>query len=91
MEQLFGVLKVPCDTTVRKVLVLLDPTQIRPVLKALLAFVQRAKMLEAYRYLNGVYLISIDGTEVFHMESVHCDNYCQSKHRNGKVSFVHKL
>ena len=91
MEQLFGVLKVPCDTAMRKVLDLLDPAQLRPVFKALLAFVQRAKILEAYRYINGAYLISIDGTEMFHSESVQCDNCCQSKHGNGKVSFAHKL
>ena len=39
MEQLFGVLKVSYDTAMRKVLDLLDPAQLRPVFKALLAFV----------------------------------------------------
>ena len=91
MEQLFGVLKVPCDTAMRKVLDFLDPAQLRPIFKALLAFVQRAKMLEAYRYLNGAYLISIDGTGVFRSDSVHCDHCCQIKHRTGKVSFIHQL
>ncbi len=71
----------------RKVLDLLEPAQVRPVFKALLALVQRGKMLEAYRYLDGAYLISIDGTGVFHSESVHCDNCCQIKHRSGKISF----
>ena len=91
MERLFGVLKVPCDTAMQKVLDLMEPAQLRPVFKALLALVQRGKMLEAYRYLEGAYLISIDGTGVFHSESVHCDNCCQIEHRSGKISFIHQL
>ena len=91
MERLFGVLKMPGDTAMREVLDLLDPAQLRPIFKDLLAFVQRGKILEDYRYLNGAYLININGTGVFRSESVHCDNCCQIKHRNGKVSYFHQL
>ncbi len=91
MERLFGFLKVPSDTAMRKVLDLLEPAQLHPVFKALLAFVQRAKMLKSYRYINEACLISIDGTGVFRSDSVHCDNSCEIKHRIGKVSFIHQL
>ena len=52
---------------------------------------QRGKILEAYRYFNGAYLIGIAGTGVFHSDSVYCQNGCEKHRRNGKVSFYHQL
>jgi hypothetical protein len=52
---------------------------------------QRGKALEKYRYLNGHYIISIDGTGQYSSENVHCQNCCEKHHRNGHIEYYHQM
>ena len=48
-------------------------------------YLQRGKVLEAYRYLGGYHIISLDGTGQFSSEKVHCESCCEKHHRNGHI------
>ena len=48
------------------------------------------KALEKYRYLDGHYIISIDGTGQYSSEKVHCDCCCEKHHRNSRVEYYHQ-
>ncbi len=48
-------------------------------------------MLEQFRYLDGHYVISIDGTGQYCSKSVHCDNCCEKSHRDGSKSYYHHM
>lgn len=76
---LYGIERVPCDTTMRERLDEGDPSTLRKIYKRLFAFLQRGKALEPYRYLNGRYLLAGDGTGFFESKQVHC-NQCCVKH-----------
>ena len=52
---------------------------------------QRGKALEPYRYLDGHYTISIDGTGQYSSEKVSCNNCCEKHHRNGKTTYYHHM
>ena len=70
---LYGVESAPSDTCMRERLDILSPRQLRRPFKKIFAYLQRGKALEPYRYLNGHYIFSLDGTGQFSSEKVHCE------------------
>jgi len=91
LRTLYGVKKVPSDTCMRERLDQVDPRQLWRAFKQIFAHLQRGKALEPYRYLNGHYILFINGTGQFSSEKVHCESCCSKKHRNGKTSDYHHI
>jgi hypothetical protein len=52
---------------------------------------QRGKVLEPYVFLEGCYLVALDGVEYFRSNKVHCDHCLSRQHQNGEVSYYHQL
>ena len=91
LKKLYGVEKAPSDTTMRERLDEITPKQLRRPFKKIFSYLQRGKALESFRYLNGHYIFSIDGTGQFSSEKVHCQNCCEKHHRSGKVDYYHHM
>lgn len=72
LHTLYGVEQVPCDTQLRTILDPVDPAQLRPAFRELHRHLQRHNALEAYQYLDGHYLLSIDGTGQFASSTISC-------------------
>ncbi|MEZ5584794.1 MAG: transposase, partial [Candidatus Competibacteraceae bacterium] len=51
---------------------------------------QRHKALEPYRYLEGYYLVSVDGTGQFASGAISCPECCV-KQRKGGPEYYHQL
>ena len=62
LRSLYKVKQSPSDTRLRERLDDLSPRQLRRPFKKIFSYLQRGKMLEGFRYLNGHYIVSIDGT-----------------------------
>ena len=62
LRNLFGVSGVPSDSGLRKRLDELNPRRLRGAFKTLFSLVQRGKVLEEYKYMDGHVLLSLDGT-----------------------------
>jgi hypothetical protein len=91
MKSLYGIKFLPCDTYMRERLDDIDADQLKPTFKALFTFAQRRKLLEPYVYLNGKYLLSLDGTGMFSSKEVSCTNCCVKNHRDGTQTFYHQV
>lgn len=91
LKKLYFVNNPPSDTTMRERLDFLDPTLLRPIFKRIFSLIQRGKDLESYQYIDGHYLLSIDGTGHFSSEKVHCENCCEKHHRSGKITYYHQM
>ena len=92
LRTLYKVDKAPSDTCLRERLDRLSPNCLRRSFKAIFAQLQRGKVLERYRYLNGRYIVSIDGTGQFSSKKVHCKNCCEKTHRkSGEVTYYHQM
>jgi len=59
---IFGIDCVPCDSQMRSILDPVDPEELRPLFSDIFRRLQRGKALEAFVYLDGCYLLSLDGT-----------------------------
>jgi hypothetical protein len=91
MKHLYHIKQVPCDTHMRTLLDDVDPFSLAPAFSKLLAPVQRGKVLERYRFLDGWYLLLLDGVEYFRSKCIHCSKCLEQHHSNGSVSYYHQL
>jgi hypothetical protein len=88
---LYGIKKVPSDTYMRERLDEVEPLEIRKPFKAIFADLQRGKKLEDFQFIDGYYLLSIDGTGFFSSPKVHCQNCCVKEHKNGSKTYYHQM
>lgn len=91
LKKLYKVENPPSDTYMRERLDLLDPSTLKPVFKKVFSQIQRGKNLEEYQYLDGYYLLSIDGTGHYSSEKVNCKNCCVKNHKNGSKTYYHQM
>jgi hypothetical protein len=61
LKNLFQLERVPCDSYMRECLDYLDPKEIRPAFTTIFSAMQRGKVLEQYRFIEGKYLVLNDG------------------------------
>lgn len=81
----------PSDTYLRERLDELDPLFIRPIFKKMFAKVQRGKCLERFEFLDGYYLLALDGTGEFSSGNICCSQCCKKEHKNGSVTCYHQM
>ena len=91
LQSLYGITQAPSDTYMRERLDDVDPQQLRKAFTQLFAQLQRGKGLEDMSYLDGHYLLSLDGTGYFSSSEVHCDQCCEKHHRDGRVTYYHQI
>ena len=91
MKNLFMVDKVPSDTYLRERLDEVEPSKLRSCFTRLFSAVQRSKKLEAYQYINGSYCVSLDASGYFSSKTIHCDECCTKKHRDGTTTYYHQI
>ena len=88
---LYHISKPPSDSYLRERLDELDPQFLRPAFKKMFAKLQRGKCLESFEFLDGYYLLSLDGTGEFSSNSVCCPQCCKKEHKNGLVTYYHQM
>jgi hypothetical protein len=86
----FGVNEIPSDTQLRTII---DNHDYEPIMKVFFEYLsrlQRGKVLEQYKHIGGKYLITIDGSDYFHSESVTCRKCLKKETREG-VHYHHQI
>jgi hypothetical protein len=91
LRTVFGLQAIPSDTQLRTILDDVDPRQLRPVFRDVFRQVQRGKILEQYVFLQGCYLVALDGVEYFCSTKVHCRHCLTRTHRNGETAYYHQM
>jgi hypothetical protein len=72
VQRVFGLERVPCDTAMREILDPVDPESLRPVFQHVFRALQRGKALEEMVFVQGHYLLALDGTGSFSSQQIHC-------------------
>jgi hypothetical protein len=91
LHTIYGIQRVPCDTYMREILDPISPKALRPVFKSLVRQLQRGKALETMVFLDGHYLLALDGTEYFSSKTIHCAGCLHRVHRNGSITYSHQM
>lgn len=92
LKQVYGIEHIPSDTQMRTILDGVNPEATRPIYKKVFQSLQRGKVLEKMLFMGKYYLLSVDGTEYFQSEKIHCVD-CLEKHykRSGKTIYAHQM
>jgi hypothetical protein len=91
LHTIYGIQHVPCDTHMRERLDPVSPKWLRPVFKSVFRQLQRGKALEEMMFLDGHYLLALDGTGYFSSTTIHCASCLHTVHRNGSVTYSHQM
>jgi hypothetical protein len=75
----------------REILDLVSPKWLRPVFTSVFRQRQRGKALEPMVFLDGHYLVALDGTEYFSSKTIHCASCLHRVHRNGSITYTHQM
>jgi len=85
---IYGMGSIPCDTSVREILDGVDPNDLRPLFKAAFRPLQRGKALETMVFMDGCYLLNLDGTGYFASNKLYSDACMEKVHsETGKSSY----
>ena len=91
LKTIYGIPHAPCDTRMRERLDPVSPESLRPSFKIVFRQLQRGKALEPMVFLNGHYLVALDGTEYFSSKTIHCASCLHKEHRNGSITYSHQM
>jgi hypothetical protein len=92
LRAMYRIGKIPSDTRMREICDRVAPDLLRPVFGVVFQKVQRGKELDPFVFLDGHYLVSLDGTGFYSSENVGSP-LCLTKtdKRTGKVTYELKL
>jgi hypothetical protein len=88
---IYGINRVPCDSQMRDILDPIDPLCLRPLFSNVFRCLQRGKALKPFIYLDGHYLLSLDGTSYFSSTKIHCSSCLEKQNRSGGITYSHQL
>ena len=90
LHKVFDVIDIPSDTQIRDVLDPLSPMELEGVFDEFLHRLQRGKHLSDYQFLDGMYLVPIDGSQYFTSEKLHCP-HCLVARTKGTKRYHHNI
>ena len=91
LQTIYGIDRVPCDTRMRERLDPVAPESLRHSFQLVFRQLQRGKALEPLVFLEGHYLVALDGTEYFSSKTIHCASCLHKEHRNGSITYCHQM
>ncbi|MCP3680156.1 MAG: hypothetical protein GY782_07880, partial [Gammaproteobacteria bacterium] len=91
LQTLFDINKIPKDTQLRDIVDAVKSEYLSPIFKDYFYRLQRGKHLSQYQIFPNLYICSIDGTGYFHSQSINCGGCLRAEHKNGSVSYSHKV
>jgi hypothetical protein len=91
LQSIYGIERVPCDTSMREILDPVEPEHLSPAFKTVFRHLQRGKALAEMVFVEGHYLLALDGTGYFSSQEIHCDSCLETHHRNGTVTYTHQM
>jgi len=74
LHRIYGIERVPCDTSMREILDPVEPESLRPVFKHVFNQLQRCKALKEMEFVQGHSLLALDGTSYFSSNQIHCQS-----------------
>jgi hypothetical protein len=89
-RSLFGVAEIPSDGQTRNLLDPVDPARLVAPFWACYETLMRRGVLRDYHGATGTQLVSLDGTQYFASQKVHCDN-CRVTVRDGRTYYAHPV
>jgi len=92
LRAIYGIDRIPSDTQMRTILDEVEPDKLGSSFKDIHRQLERSQELHQFLFLEGSYLVSLDGTEYFRSNRIHCSS-CQQKvnKKTGEITYAHQM
>jgi hypothetical protein len=91
LKALFAVEAIPKDTALRESVDAVSTEALTPAFEIFLQRLQRGKQLAAYSFLDGHYLIALDGSQYFSSEQIQCPGCLTHQGAKGPLRYSHQI
>lgn len=91
LKTLFNVKTIPKSSQLKDVIDEVPSVEFEKIFSDFFHPLQRGKQLEKYQFIDGMYLVPIDGTQYFCSESISCPSCLTKTKKNGKVMYYHQV
>lgn len=91
LHSVYHVGVIPCDSQMRAILDEVAPGNLRWPFRSIFLQAQRGKALEKMTWLDGHYLLALDGTGIYSSEEVSSDYCLRKRKRNGCVEYHQQM
>jgi hypothetical protein len=91
LHGVYGVGVIPCDSQMRTILDEVSPSLLRRPFRSIFHQAQRGKALERLSWLDGHYLLALDGTGIYSSEELGSDYCLTKKKRNGTIEYHQQM
>jgi hypothetical protein len=88
-QTLFGVEPIPCDNQIRTLLDPIAPHYFNPVFWEVFRHLEQQHLLAPFRVLDQQMFVSLDGTQYFSSQALHCQNCLTRQLSNGHTLYYH--
>ena len=90
-NSLFGIERTPSTPQIRNLLDPVCPQELYPMFRTLLEVLEEQGELAQFRAFNDSLLVSLDGTQYFSSQTIHCKQCSQQQLNNGATLYSHKV
>lgn len=90
LTTVFGVSDIPKDSQMREILDAIEVAELDGIFPDFLHRLQRGKHLTNYQFFDSMYLVSIDGSEYFSSQNIHCP-HCLVTQSKGIKRYHHQI
>jgi len=87
LKTIYRMNSIPCDTSMREILDLVEPDTLRQLFKDAFRPLQRGKVLEKMVFMEDAYLLNLDGTGYFSSNKLYSDACLEKKSRSGEITY----
>ena len=91
LKTLYHVEIPPSDTYLRERIDEIETNSLRQPFRKIFSHMQRSKLLEEFTFLDGHYLLSIDGTGKFSSSNICCKHCCKKTSNTGLETYYHQM
>jgi len=91
LSTVFGINSIPKDTQLRDVTDLVPTEALGNIFPSFINHLQRGRQLCNYQFLNGYYLVPLDGSEYFSSDKVNCPYCLKTESAKGDVRYHHQI
>lgn len=88
---LFDIGSIPKDTQMRDVTDLVPTEKLGGIFPAFVKHLQRGRQLDQYRFLDGKYLVPLDGSEYFSSDKISCPYCLKTESAKGAIRYHHQI
>lgn len=90
LKSVYGLKAIPCDTQMRTIVDGVSPDSLKPLFKDIIGQLRQGQVLAQLKF-RGHYLVTLDGSEHFCSNKIHCPSCLERKSgKTGEVRYVHQ-